>query len=196
MYTGLNMTRDNIITLPNLHLRQKSSRISTIDGHTLQLIADMKSATLDWEQSRPHEIGAALAAVQINHLKKIVIIRGDFEDKKTKEFITLINPEIIKTYGEISYDHEGCLSVPDVYGLVPRHNKIRLRATSELGKQFRMRAEGFLARVLQHEIDHTNGTLFIDYIRESRDAFFKLNAEGNLIKLDYETDIKKSRILW
>ena len=107
--------------------------------------------------------------------------------------MTLINPEITKYEGEIEEDFEGCLSVSDLYGKVKRHNKVRVKALNGQGKEIRITAEGFLARVLQHEVDHTNGILFIDHIRDSKDAFYKLEDDGKLKPLDYETIDKK---LW
>lgn len=190
------MKKDAIITLPNAHLRAKSQRVHVVTDDTRQLIADMTSASIDWEDSRPHEISAALAAVQVDRLDKVVIVRADFDDKTNREFIALINPEIIKTEGELISDYEGCLSVKDVYGKVPRYSKIRVRALDSDGREVRFKAEGFLARVIQHEIDHTNGTLFIDHIREQPDTFYRLNDKGELNPLDYDTAIKDNHDLW
>ncbi len=178
--------KNSIIALPNPHLREKSVRVHVITDEVLAVIADMKAATLDWEDSRPHELGVALAAVQIDQLSKIVVIRNDFDNKADRSFTVLINPEIIKLEGETALDHEGCLSVKDIYGLVPRHNKVRIKALNTEGHEIRIKAEGFLARLLQHEIDHTNGIVFIDHIKHQKDAFFQLTSEGHLEKLDYE----------
>lgn len=186
--------RDAIITLPNPHLRQKSARVHVITPEVQQLITDMQTATLDWEDHRPHELGVALAAVQIDNLTRVVIIRNDFDDKEDRGFVTLINPEIVKLEGEITYDHEGCLSVPDVYGLVPRHSRARIKAIDEEGREIRLKADGFLARVLQHEIDHTNGIVFIDHIKD-QDAFFNLTQDGKLVKVSHESILANS-ILW
>jgi peptide deformylase len=186
--------RNNIITLPNSHLRQKSAVITKVTKDIQQLIQDMEAATLDWEDHRPHEIGVALAAVQIDHLKRVVIIRNDFDNKEDRSFFTLINPTITKAYGDLVYDYEGCLSVIDVYGRVPRYNKVKVTALTPDGQEIRINAEGFLARTLQHEIDHTNGILFIDHIKD-QDAFYHLNDEGKLEKLDDEK-ISASHILW
>lgn len=180
-------TRNDIITLPHPSLREKSSRVHVITDDTKQLIEDMKSAALDWEDSRPHEIAVALAAVQIDRLERVVIVRSDFENKEDRTFTILINPEVVKYEGDVVTDHEGCLSVRDVYGAVPRHSKIRLKAIDEDGNEVRARAEGFLARVLQHEIDHTNGICFVDHIATQKDAFFVLTDKGELEPTPYET---------
>ncbi len=190
------MKKEAIITLPNTHLREKSSRVKVPDDSTKQLIDDMTSAALDWEDSRPHEISAALAAVQIDRLERVVIVRSSFEDKADRDFTVLINPEIVKYEGEVVSDFEGCLSVKNVYGRVPRHTKIRVKALDQDGNEVRFRAEGFLARVVQHEVDHTNGIVFIDHIKDQPDAFFRLDDNGELQPLGYEEHIKDNVELW
>lgn len=190
------MKKEDIITLPNSHLRQKSTRVHVITDDTRKLAKDMTDAALDWENSRPHEISAALAAVQIDRLERVVIIRSDFENKDNREFITLINPEIVKYEGEQIADYEGCLSVTKVYGKVPRWTRVRVKALDVDGNEIRLKADGFLARVLQHEIDHTNGIVFIDHIQDQTDAFYTLDEKGELQPLDYDHDIRDSNILW
>lgn len=189
-------TKEDIITLPNSHLRQKSARVGVITPEIKQIITDMKDATIDWEASRKHEVGVALAAIQIDKLYRIVIIRNDIDDRDNKEFQLLINPEITKTEGDLIEDHEGCLSVKDVYGIVPRYEKVKVKAIDINGKPFRITATGFLARVLQHEIDHNNGKLFVDIIKGQSDKFFRLNSDGKLEPLDFETEIKNNKDLW
>ena len=190
------MKKEAIITLPNSHLRQKSTRVHVITDDVKQLVTDMTDASIDWEESRPHEISAALAAVQIDRLERVVIIRSDFDDKTNQEFIPLINPEIVKGEGPMIEDYEGCLSVNGFYGKVPRYGKIRVKALDITGNEVRIKAEGFLARVLQHEIDHTNGIVFIDHIHDKKDAFYRLNDKGELDPLDYDTHVKDNHDLW
>mgnify|MGYP000956639361 FL=1 len=190
------MTKEDIITLPNPHLRQKSERIHVINQEVLDQVAKMTDAALDWEKSRPHEVSAALAAVQVDILKRLVIIRNDFDDKTNDEFIALINPEIIKYEGEIVEDFEGCLSVNHIYGKVPRYSKVRVKALALNGQEIKLKAEGFLARVLQHEIDHTNGIVFIDHIKDNPTAFYKLDKNGELMPINYEKEIHENSILW
>jgi len=190
------MTREDIIALPHKHLRQRSKRVGLVSDEVRKLIADMQVATLDWEDSRKHEIGVALAAVQVDRMYRVVIIRNDFDDKEDRSFRVFINPEITKYEGEIKEDYEGCLSVRDIYGKVSRHTKIRIRAQDINGKEIRLTATDFLARVFQHEIDHTNGVVFIDHIKEKPEAFYKLDDEGHLEPLDYEKDVQKNSILW
>jgi peptide deformylase len=156
----------------------------------------MQEATLDWEDSREHEVGVALAAIQVNQPVRAVVVRHDFDNKKDRTFAIFINPVITKYEGSIVEDYEGCLSVPDVYGKVPRYSKVRVKALDLNGKEVRLTAEGFLARIFQHEIDHTNGIVFIDHIKDDPEAFYRLKEDGKLEKLDYETDVRTNSILW
>lgn len=188
--------KDQIITLPHKDLRKRSKKIGVVTDDILAIIEAMKAATLDWEDSREHEVGVALAAVQIDELYRIVVIRSNFDDKDDRTFQVFINPSIVKYDGEIVEDYEGCLSIKDIYGRVPRHSKVKITALDEAGKPFRLTAEGFLARVFQHEIDHTHGKLFIDHIKTNREAFYRLNSEGKLEALNYDVDIKDNHLLW
>jgi peptide deformylase len=190
------MKKEAIIALPNHTLRSKSAKIYEVNQVVKDLVRDMVSVALDWEDSRPHEISAALAAVQIDRPERVIIVRSDFDKKEEREFIALINPEIVKFEGEIVTDYEGCLSVPGVYGKVPRHDKIRVRAMDIEGNEVRFKADGFLSRTVQHEIDHTNGIVFIDHIKDKTDAFYELDEKGELQPLDYEKHIKNNHILW
>ncbi len=190
------MKKEDIIKLPNEHLRQKSQKVHVVTEATADLIDEMTSAALDWEDSRPHEISAALAAVQIDKLERVVIVRSDFDDKNSREFTPLINPEIVKYEGKLIADYEGCLSVGGIYGKVPRYDKIRVKALAPDGQEIRFKAEGFLARVIQHEIDHTNGIVFIDHIRDDKKAFYTLDEKGDLQPLNYDEHIGTNSILW
>jgi peptide deformylase len=190
------MTKDDIISLPNPHLREKSERVGIITDKIKQIVDDMESATIDWDRSREHEVGVALAAIQIDRLYKIVVVRNNFDDKNDTTFTTFINPEITKTDGKLVEDFEGCLSVPNIYGKVPRYEKVKVKALDINGREFRVTAEGFLARIFQHEIDHTNGIVFIDHIKDNAEAFHQLDKDGKLQPLDYETEIKDNAELW
>jgi len=192
----IEMTKDDIITLPNPHLREKSKKVIAITEDVTGLVEEMTAAALDWEASRPHEISAALAAVQLDRLDRVVVIRSDFDDKDSKGFTALINPEIVKYEGNLVADYEGCLSVSNVYGKVPRYTKIRVKAIDLEGNEIRFKADGFLARVIQHEIDHTQGIVFIDHIQDKTDAFYTLDEKGELQPLDYDEHVKDNSILW
>jgi peptide deformylase len=189
------MEHKNIITLPNKKLRERSKKVGYISSETKELVERMQKATLSWEDHREHEVGVALAAVQIAQMQKVIIVREDFEDKSNRNFQVFINPEITKQEGKVIEDFEGCLSIKNIYGRVPRYDKIKLKAMDIDGKEFRVTAEGFLARVFQHEIDHLKGTLFIDHIKDMPESFYKLKGDGSLEKLNYES-VKSNRILW
>jgi peptide deformylase len=190
------MDKSNIISLPKAALRERSKKVGIATDEVKELIKGMKDATLDWEDSREHEVGVALASIQVDRPLRIVVIRNNFDNKEDRTFTVFINPEITKYEGKVEQDYEGCLSVPDIYGKVPRHTKVRVRAQDEDGRYFRVTAEGFLARVFQHEIDHTNGIVFIDRIKDNPEAFFRLREDGHLEKLDYEKDVRNNSILW
>ncbi len=190
------MTKDDIITLPNPHLRKRSQKVGLITDDVKTIIKDMQGATISWEESRAHEVGVALAAVQIDSLLRIVVIRNNFENKEDHTFTVFINPIITKYEGAIEEDYEGCLSIKDIYGKVPRHTKVKVKALDVKGREFRVTAEGFLARIFQHEIDHTNGIVFIDHIKNNADAFFRLGEDGKLEQLNYDKEIRENSILW
>jgi peptide deformylase len=165
------MTAKDIITIPNLTLHERSKKIGHIDDEIRGLAADMIAATLDWEASREHEFGAALAAVQVSQLYRVVVIRNDFENKEDKSFSVFVNPEIAKFEGEPTEELEGCLSVRDIYGSVSRYPKVKVKALNLNGQPVRVTATGFLARVFQHEIDHTNGMVFTDRVSDPHKLF-------------------------
>jgi len=192
----MSMTKDDVIVLPHPDLRKKSQRVGVITLEILEIIAGMKAATISWEQSRDHEVGVALAAVQVDCLYRIIVIRNNYDDKDDQTFTTFINPAITKLEGAVEEDFEGCLSVRDIYGKVPRHTKVRVRALNEQGQEFRVSAQGFLARIFQHEVDHTNGILFVDHIKDNTQAFYRLKDDGALEQLDYEASIRHNSALW
>jgi len=194
--TTYSMTKDSIIDLPNAHLRQRSKKVGIISPAVIKLAEGMKDATLNWEDNRVHEVGVALAAIQVDQALRLIVIRHDFDDKANRAFEVFINPEITKFEGVIEEDFEGCLSVPDIYGKVPRHSKVRVKALDINGKEIRVKAEGFLARVFQHEIDHTHGIVFIDHIKDKTKAFYRLQDDGQLKPMDYDKEIKHNSSLW
>ena len=185
-----------IITTPDKRLREKSEKVHRIDDEILGIIADMRKLSLDWEKKHPYELSAAMAAPQIGVNKRIIIVRDDMNDKKNASFTALINPEVIKAEGKVNKDYEGCLSVPTVYGMVPRETKVRVKAKLEDGTEVRIKATDELARTLLHEIDHLNGILFIDHIKGVKDAFYKMNDKGDLEPVDYDSEIADNEELW
>ncbi len=186
-----------IITTPDPRLREKSTKVSEIDDETIDIINDMRKLSLDWEKEHPYELSAAMAAPQMGINKRIIIVRDDMEDKNNNTFTALINPEVIKAEGKVVRDYEGCLSVPRIYAMVPRPSKVKVKAQLEDGTEVRIKAEDDLARVLMHEIDHLNGILFIDHVRDVEDAFYEMNDKGDLDPIkDYESEIKNNKELF
>lgn len=184
-----------IITTPDPRLRAKSVKVSDIEAEA-DTIAAMRQLSVEWEKEHPYEISAAMAAPQIGVNKRIIIIRDDMEDKSKATFTALINPEVIKAEGKVKRDYEGCLSVPKIYGMVPRPTKVKVKAFLEDGNEVRIKAEDDLARVLLHEIDHLDGILFIDHIKDVKDAFYEMNDKGDLDPVDYDTKIKGNKDLF
>lgn len=185
-----------IITTPDSRLRQKSQKVKFVTDETKQIIADMVKLSLDWEKDHPFELSAAMAAPQMGINQRIIIVRDDMEAKENNHFTALINPEVIKTEGRRQKDHEGCLSVPKIYGLVSRPEKAKIKAMLEDGTEVRIKTSGSLTRVLLHEIDHLNGILFIDHIKNDPKAFFKMDKNGDLQPVDYEKFIKNNQQLF
>ncbi len=186
-----------IITTPDPRLREKSAKVREITDETRALIRDMIRLSLEWEDAHPHELSTALAAPQVGANQRIIIVRDDFNDKENANFTALINPEVIQAdERKATRDYEGCLSVPEIYGLVKRPRRVKIKAQLEDGSEVRLKASDFLARTLLHEIDHLDGTLFIDHIKGDKKAFYRLDENGDLQPLDYDSEIKNNPALW
>lgn len=186
----------NIVTTPDPRLRVKCKKVNHVDDEIREMVDNMIQNSLDWEKEHKFEISAALAAPQLGYDRRIIIVREDTENKENATFIPLLNPEVIKTEGKIVKDYEGCLSVPNFYGMVPRPDKARIKAQTIDGQEVRIKADGFLARTLLHEIDHLNGILFIDHIKDIEDAWYRLDKKGDLVPVDYEKEVKGNKDLF
>lgn len=185
-----------IITTPDPRLRQKSAKVHEIDDEVRDIIADMVKFSREWEQAHPYELSAAMAAPQIGENRRIIIVRDDLDDKDNDGFTALINPEVIRTEGRMIKEQEGCLSVPDIYGTIERPSKVKVKALLEDGTEVRLKATGYLARTLLHEIEHLDGILFIDHIKDKKDAFFRINKDGDLEPVDYDKEIRGNKLLF
>ena len=146
--------------VPDPILRQKAKRVSSIGGSLQRLIDDMI-------ETMQEANGVGLAANQVGVLQRVVVIQLP-EDEEPRVFI---NPEIIRREGEREVE-EGCLSIPGYRGMVRRSVKVRAKGLDRNGKQVRVSAEELLAQALEHEIDHLDGTLYIDRL-VSRDQLWK-----------------------
>ncbi|MCB1857415.1 MAG: peptide deformylase [Gammaproteobacteria bacterium] len=142
-----------ILHFPDPRLRNKAQPVKRVDESVRRLVDDM----LETMYTAP---GIGLAATQVNDSRRVVVI--DISETHD-EPLCLINPEIISKSGEEEMD-EGCLSVPDVYERVVRADRVEVRALNREGVPFELAAEGLLAVCIQHELDHLEGKLFIDYL--------------------------------
>lgn len=142
-----------VLLYPEENLAKVCEPVATIDADLNQFIDDM------FDTMYEHE-GIGLAAPQVDVLKRVITI--DIEGDKTNQ-IVLINPEILEASGETGIE-EGCLSIPGCRALVPRKEKLKVKALNRNGEEFVLDADGLLAICIQHEIDHLNGVLFVDHI--------------------------------
>ncbi|WP_018864626.1 MULTISPECIES: peptide deformylase [Thioalkalivibrio] len=147
------MAKREILHFPDPRLRLKAEPVETVDDEIRTLVDDMLETMYDAP-------GIGLAATQINVQKRVLV--ADVSDDQSAPHV-LINPEILETSGEEEMD-EGCLSVPGFYERVQRADHIRVRALGRDGQPFELDINGLLAVCIQHEIDHLDGKLFVDYL--------------------------------
>lgn len=163
----------DIITNPNPLLGQKSKKITRIDDSIKKLAADM-AETMEGYGDK-NETGVAIAAVQVGVPLRMTVVQND-----EGGYTAIINPEIVKHSADELEETEGCMSVPKKYGNVKRYKKIKVRGLGLDGKKIEFKAEGFKARVLQHEIDHMDGKLFLHKVEPNE--LYTLTDDGKLIK--------------
>jgi len=149
------MARLPILLYPDTRLYMKASPVRDIDASIRTLVADLAETMY----AAP---GIGLAATQVNIHKQIIVI--DVSETRDRLFV-LVNPEISEREGFQNID-EGCLSVPDIYEPIERAQRITVRALDEQGKAFSLDAEGLLAVCIQHEMDHLEGKVFVDYLSQ------------------------------
>lgn len=153
------MAKVPVIQAPNEILNTKCTPVGA-NENVQELITNL----LDTLHSQRNPEGAGLAAPQIGINKRVCIVRKyatskDSEIESFKEYV-LINPEITSMSDATDIKWEGCLSIPDTYGKVQRAKRVKVIALNEKGEKIKIKAEGFFARVIQHEVDHLNGILF------------------------------------
>jgi peptide deformylase len=159
------MARLAILEYPDPRLRIRAEPVTKFDTEVQELVANM----LETMYAAP---GIGLAATQVNVHKRILVCDVAAEGKQP---YCLINPEILHAEGKTSAE-EGCLSVPEFYDYVERAANIRVRALDPRGQQFELDAEGLLAVCIQHEMDHLEGKLFVDYLSELKRERLKKKA--------------------
>ena len=143
----------DILHFPDARLRNVAKPVAQVDDKVRQLIDDM----FETMYQAP---GIGLAAIQVDEPRRVIVI--DISEDRSQP-LALVNPEILAKDGEEEMD-EGCLSVPGVYETVQRAERIRVRALDREGKAFELDVDGLLAVCIQHEIDHLDGKLFVDYL--------------------------------
>ncbi len=153
-----------IITVPDPLLRQKAKPVVKIEPEISSLIAGMLSTLNGAGNPDKGIVGVGLAAPQIGSLTRVILARKVKGRSEQGEVKVLINPEILKASQIKELGIEGCLSVPDTYGQVERARWIKVKALNERGRHVGFKAEGFFARIIQHEIDHLDGILFTDKV--------------------------------
>ena len=153
-----------IRSVPDSVLKQKAKKVHAIDGSVKKLIRDM----LETLHAEPGRVG--LAAPQVGVPSRVIVIGMPEE-----EDLVLINPEIVRRRGERIID-EGCLSISGYFGQITRAESVTVKGRDQNGKEVRIKAEGLLAQALEHEIDHLNGTLYIDH-PEVKETLRKVQPE-------------------
>ena len=151
-----------ILTEPDPFLRQKSFNIEKVDGEVRKLMDDMLETMYDAP-------GIGLAAIQVGVPKRIVVIDLSKEEKKTPLYF--VNPKIILKSNSNSTYEEGCLSVPGQFAEIDRPNRCHISYLDYNNKNQELKAEGLLATCIQHEMDHLEGILFIDYLSKLKKSF-------------------------
>jgi peptide deformylase len=155
------MSIRNIITVPDPLLRARSRPIEKVDANVQRLIDDMLETMYDAP-------GIGLAAVQVAEPVRVLVMDIVKDENKPKNPIAMINPEIVRLGEAMRAHEEGCLSIPEHYYEIERPASALVRYIDREGKQQEMMCEDLLSTVVQHEIDHLNGKLFIDYLGRLR----------------------------
>ena len=150
------MSQLKIVLAPDPVLRTKCDRVEEITPEILKLLKDMKETMY----AQP---GVGIAAPQVGINKQLIVIDPVVDGSKPQP-INLINPKVIWQSKEMAEYEEGCFSFPNIFSSVSRPNEVKVKYTDEKGQDKEIQATGLLATALQHEIDHLNGILFIDYL--------------------------------
>jgi peptide deformylase len=170
------MNKLDILTYPNKTLTQKTSPLDNIDGKVQEMIDDMATTMY----AAP---GVGLAAIQVGWDKSVLLY--DVSPREESRVLhVLVNPKIITREGEIISEDEGCLSVPDFRADLKRSEFVTVEGHDREGRPIRLDAEGILAIVLQHEIDHLNGTLFIERISSLKRQMYKRRVKKQLKEIE------------
>jgi peptide deformylase len=170
----------DILHYPDPRLRTRAQPVETFDAELRQLVDDM----FETMYAAP---GIGLAATQVNVHKRVVVI--DVSEEKNQPLV-FINPEILSKEG-VEEMQEGCLSVPGYYDTVQRADRVKVRAQDRDGNTFELEADGLLAVCIQHEIDHLDGKLFVDYLSELKRKRVRKKLEK---EARYEAPAKRTAV--
>ncbi len=160
------MALRTILHYPDPRLRRKALPVERVDDAVRRLVDDMAETMY----AAP---GVGLAAIQVNEPKRVIVI--DISESRD-QLRVFINPKIVGHDGTQTFE-EGCLSVPGIYEDVTRARHVRVRALDRDGKPFELEAEGLLATCLQHEIDHLDGKVFVDYLSRLKQSRIRKKLE-------------------
>ena len=160
------MTKLAILEYPDPRLRKTAKRVESVDDAVRQLAADLLETMYAAR-------GVGLAATQVDIHRRVIVL--DVSEQRNQPMV-FINPELLKAEGR-GPGEEGCLSVPDVFDKVQRATHIRVRALGSDGEPFEMDADGLLAVCIQHEMDHLEGKLFVDYLSELKRQLIRRRLE-------------------
>lgn len=149
------MARLNILRYPDARLHRVASPVTVFDDSLKSLVADMAETMY----AAP---GIGLAAIQVDVPKQVIVV--DVSERRDS-LVVLVNPEIVEATG-VSDIEEGCLSVPGIYELVERAERVKVRAHDQNGNPFTLEAQGLLAVCIQHEMDHLKGKVFVEYLSQ------------------------------
>lgn len=166
----------NIITFPVDNLRKKSLPVQKIDEEIKTLIKDMADTLYD-------EMGYGLAAPQVGRHLRLILV-DEFAGKQGRKTQVFINPEFTLQEGEMMGE-EGCLSIPGEYAAVKRYSRVKVKALNEHGIEFEIEATEQMARILQHEIDHLDGVLFIDRLPSFKRDILKKHIKRRMQNGEY-----------
>ena len=168
------MSIQKIFQYPEPVLRKKTEKIDTFDNNLAELVEDMAETMYDAP-------GIGLAAPQIGKSIKLIVVDTSDDTDGEKQFMPLVNPEIVAHEGS-QLDEEGCLSVPELTANVKRHLKVTVAYQDLQGQSQELTTENRFAVVLQHEIDHLNGILFIDHLSPLKRNLYKKKVKKWLAK--------------
>lgn len=177
-----------ILHYPDERLRTVAKPVAVVDERIRKIVADMAQTMYDAP-------GVGLAATQVNIHERIIIV--DVSEERQAPLV-LINPEIIESSQEFKVFQEGCLSVPGIFDDVQRPDRIRVRALNEHGEQFELDADGLLSVCIQHEMDHLDGKVFVDYLSRLKQGRIKTKMikakENGALEVDDEFARRQDRM--